>query len=59
MAVIKWKTKCEIEAEKNTPRELTQEEIILQKIIDLLPASVIAEGIEEQYQSAIAELNLN
>lgn len=40
-------------------RALTQEEIILQKVIDLLPASVIAESIEEQYQAALAELNLN
>jgi len=55
---IIWKTKEEIESEKNKPKDPTQEEIILQKVIDLLPASVIAEGIEEQYQSALAELNL-
>ena len=41
------------------PRKPTQEEIILQKLIDLLPASVIAAGIDEQYQSALAELHLN
>ena len=58
MAIIKWKTKEEIESEKNKPKEPTQEEIILQKVIDLLPASVIAAGIDEQYQSALAELSL-
>lgn len=45
MAIIKWKTKAEIEEENNKPKEPTKEELLEQRVNELELYILMQEGL--------------